>query len=45
MAVLDEASDEEVARAAEIAQARDFILAMPEGFQSTISRSAASRMS
>jgi len=35
----EDASDEEVARAAETAQAREFILAMPEGFQSPVSQS------
>ena len=34
----DEASDEEVAHAAETAQALPFILAMPDGFQSTIAQ-------
>ncbi|HET6451357.1 MAG TPA: ABC transporter ATP-binding protein [Spirochaetia bacterium] len=34
----EDASDEEVAHAAETAQAREFILAMPEGFQSVISQ-------
>ncbi len=34
----EDASDEEVARAAETAQARDFILAMPDGFASVVSQ-------
>ena len=34
----EEATDEEVARAAETAQALEFILAMPEGFQSMIAQ-------
>jgi ATP-binding cassette subfamily B multidrug efflux pump len=34
----EDATDEEVARAAEIAQAKDFILAMEEGFDSPISQ-------
>ncbi len=36
-----QASDEEVAHAAETAQAREFILAMPEGFQSVIAQGGA----
>jgi ATP-binding cassette, subfamily B, multidrug efflux pump len=36
-----EATDEEVAHAAETAQAREFILAMPEGFQSMIAQGGA----
>jgi len=34
----EQATDEEVAHAAETAQAREFILAMPEGFQSAVSQ-------
>ena len=34
----EEATDEEVAHAAETAQAREFILAMPDGFQSVIAQ-------
>jgi len=34
----EDATDEEVARAAETAQAREFILAMPDGFQSVIAQ-------
>jgi len=34
----EEATDEEVARAAETAQAQEFILAMPEGFESVIAQ-------
>jgi ATP-binding cassette, subfamily B, multidrug efflux pump len=34
----EDATDEEVARAAETAQAQEFILAMPEGFESVISQ-------
>jgi ATP-binding cassette, subfamily B, multidrug efflux pump len=34
----EDATDEEVARAAETAQAQEFILAMPDGFQSVISQ-------
>jgi ATP-binding cassette subfamily B multidrug efflux pump len=34
----EQATDEEVAHAAETAQAREFILAMPEGFQSLVSQ-------
>jgi ATP-binding cassette subfamily B protein len=36
-----QASDEEVAHAAETAQAREFILAMPDGFQSMIAQGGA----
>ncbi len=34
----EEATDEEVAHAAETAQAREFILAMPDGFESVVSQ-------
>jgi ATP-binding cassette subfamily B protein len=34
----EDATDEEVARAAEIAQAKDFILAMPEGFETVVAQ-------
>ncbi len=37
----EEASDEEVAHAAETAQAREFILAMPDGFQAAVSQAGA----
>ena len=36
-----QATDDEVAHAAETAQAREFILAMPDGFQSTIAQGGA----